>query len=163
MGVSCKANNYETKYVDGKIVAYNVLYKSKVSHLVISAIAEMILPDVRSFNIPLAVSIEAKDTDKVMIDKKLGVSGASKVNYFIPKSHYEKWKKSYLIINRLFIAIEIALFLLLTYIFIIPSGFNAIMGICAAIVLILITVLCAKLLKQQNLEKKYDVIDYKFD
>jgi len=162
MSVVCKAANYKTIIKSNRIIAYNELYNSNLCQLIISAVADMMLPDIRSFNVPLAIGIEVRPDDVITINKDLKVLGSKNIQYFIPKLHFEKWKKSYFVVNKIFIALELALFIFLLYIYIFQSQYNVIMGICSAVVLTLVIILCIKMIKQKNLVKKYDQIDFIF-
>jgi hypothetical protein len=156
MGIKCFAENYEvTKTEDNKLTVSNVLYKSSVKVLFLTAFCEILLPSVNSFNVPISISFNENPDLEVTIDEKLNVTGTENFEKFISESDYKKWKKTYRAAHIIFIGVILFLTLILGYIFAVLSDFNPIMGFCTGVVLTLSVILSVRLIKQQKLAEEY--------
>ena len=156
MDIKCMADNYSYRKEGGNIIVYNHLYDNDKSILLISAIFELFIPDTNSFNIPVAIQICDLNND-ITINKNLEVTGCSKYNYYIPREHYEKWKKSYALIYCLLIVLQLFVSGLLFYIYVVPAKFDILVGVIFGGVFLMFIYLIYKLKKQKELVKKYEL------
>lgn len=156
MKIECKAENYKYIISANKVFFYNELYNNKSIALFFTAIVEALIPDVNSFDLPLAVEVEISN-DTISLEKELEVHGTNKYSYFIPLEHYNKWKKTYAFIYWCIILIELLICCILMYIFVGPSNFNWLVGIIIAVFLLMIGFLFYKFQKQLKLLKKYPI------
>ena len=155
--MNCMNENY-TYRTDGKrTIIYNSYYENtNLFLLLVTAIIELFLPDKDSFDIPVA--IEIFDTNKkIVIDKKLNVTGSNQYNYFIPRKHYEKWKRSYAIALCLMITLHLLISALVLYIFVVPGHFNPLSEITFLIVLAMLLLLILKFWRQRKIIAKYEI------
>lgn len=156
MGIKCMADNYSYKKEGDNIIVYNQFYDNDKRTLLISAIFEMFIPDTNSFNIPVAIQICDLNND-ITINKNLEVTGCSKYYYYIPREHYEKWKKSYALIYYLLIVLQVFVSGLLFYIYVVPAKFNILAGVIFGCVFFMLILLIYKFKKQKELVKKYQL------
>jgi Ca2+/H+ antiporter len=90
----------------------------------------------------------------------LDVSGTSNFEKFVPKSHYEKWKKTYLATYIFVMVIAVVLLAFFGYIYAFRTNFILPMGLCTLTALALTVFLCFKLKKQFDIIKKYGVREF---
>lgn len=75
MLINCKAENYCTVKENDYYVVYDTRFKQSTFKTFISAVFETFLPDVNSYQIPLAIKIKDNENTEVYISKDLKVEG----------------------------------------------------------------------------------------
>lgn len=160
MKIECLAENYTCFKKENQIFVINNIYQSSLLYIFISAIIEVMLPDINNFNVPLGIEIN-DNTSEIKIDKNLNVIGTTKFRYFIPKDHYLKWKKTYKVSYWLIILFGIIASMLLLYIYLIPSELNVLAGLAFFVVFTMLTFTGYKYRKQTKIIKQYQIINFR--
>ena len=96
---------------------------------------------------PISIEVKVDDNSMITINKNLEVSGSEDYRYFILKSHYEKWRKTYLISYCILVASIVSLSVLFLYGFI-DSNPNYLMGFGFSVVALFSILSIVKLFNQ---------------
>lgn len=155
MKVNCQAENYTYIQKGERLFFFNEIYNDKTWKIFMASIAEIFLPSTKSFSIPVAIEVTPDENAEVVLDKSMGIKGCKKAEFFIPQTHYNKWKKTYLIANLILIAIACLICTLLAFVF--ASSPEILMGVALFIVVLLTAVFIGKLVQQFKLIKKYGI------
>lgn len=153
--VNCQAENYSHIQKGEQLLFFNEIYNDKTWKVLIASIAEIMLPSTKSFNIPVAIEVIPDESLEVTLDKSMGIKGCKNARFFIPQTHYNKWKKTYLVMNSILIAFATLICVLLAFAF--ASSPEIIMGIALFVVVLLTGLLVGKLARQFKLIKKYGI------
>lgn len=160
LSINCKANNYVYIKEDQKVLFFNSIFEDKTWLILLASLFELLIPDPKSFDIPVAIEVKARENSIITINNKLEVTGAEDYRYFILKSHYRKWKKTCLISNCILITLAIIISLFFLYLFF-ESNKNYLIGILFLVMGSLIMFHIAKLINQFKKIKIYGVEDRK--
>lgn len=160
ISINCKANNYVYIKEDQKVLFFNSIFEDKTWLILLASLLELLIPDSKSFNIPIAVEVKAVENSIITINNKLEVNGSEDYRYFILNSHYRKWKKTCLISNCILITIAVIMSLFFLYLFF-ESAKNYLIGIIFLVMVSLSIFNIAKLINQFKKIKVYGVEDRK--
>lgn len=158
--VNCKANDYVYVKEGQNLLFFKDIYESNTWLLLLTSFLELLLPGPTTFDIPVSIEVKANENSIITISKNMEVIGSENYRYFILKSHYEKWKKTYLISYCCLIVIFAILFGIFLYGFI-NSNLNYLMGIVFLVIASFNILLIAKLFNQFKKVKRYGIEDRK--
>lgn len=158
--VNCKADNYVYIKEDQKVLFFNSIFDDKTWLILLASLLDLLIPDPRSFHIPVAIEVKAVENSIITINNKLEVTGSEDYRYFILNSHYRKWKKTCLISNCILITIAVIMSLFFLYLFF-ESNKNYLIGILFLVVVSLSIFNISKLINQFKKIKIYGVEDRK--
>ncbi|SCP99848.1 hypothetical protein [Anaerobium acetethylicum] len=159
MSIRCEATNYKSCKRNNVIIYYNCLYESNTILLLLTAIIELIVPDIKSFYIPIAIEVRDDIHKAIIIDKNLKVHGSDDYDYFIPKEHYNKWKRTYRVVFGIVMILEVAVILLLVYLLL--SNLNLILGVTTFVVFGIAFYFFYKVVSSNKSIRKYEIKDFK--
>ena len=158
--VNCKANDYVYVKEEQNLLFFKDIYESNTWLLLLTSFLELLLPGPTTFDIPVSIEVKVNENSMITISKNIEVNGSEGYRYFILKSHYEKWKKTYLISYCCLIVMFITLFGIFLYAFI-NSNLNYLMGIAFLAVTSFNILLIVKLFNQFKKVKRYGIEDRK--
>lgn len=162
MNIVCKNDNYTVTEFDDHVKVSNSIFDSKFSSILLLSILEFFSPDSEMYKVPLTIVIRKNDINigsNIVIDKKLEVHGTKDYETVIVKSEYDKWKRSYLIMNILTIIVAIAI-LAFAIMIVIPSDMNIIVAaVVLAFFVYLPAALIVRLCRQFKRIKSTRIID----
>jgi uncharacterized membrane protein len=116
------------------------------------------VPDVKDISIPLAIKIYPKSDDEIVVNKDFSVTGVADFSYFIPQSHYNKWRFSYLLIYMVILLAILSVDILFICLAIRVDGFPRLVMVGILVILMLFSfLLIRKLYAQLILKKKYSM------
>ncbi|VYU29896.1 hypothetical protein [Clostridium tertium] len=158
--VNCKADDYVYIKEDQHLIFFKDIYESNSWLLLLISFLELSFPGPTTFDVPISIEVKVDDNSMITINKNLEVSGSEDYRYFILKSHYEKWRKTYLISYCILVASIVSLSVLFLYGFI-DSNLNYLMGVGFSVVALFSILSIVKLFNQFKKIKLYGIEDRK--